>query len=193
MNVQTRYPTTADEFLRWNEGREGKREFVRGKVVELMINTSKRHAFIATRLVLTLSRHLSYPTYTFGSADFAVKTSDGVRYPDVFVDRETPESKGTDLAATEPVFLAEILSPSSYTRDFGEKVTDYAALPSLLHYLVLSQDEPRVWLWSREREGAEWTGPALIAGWQESFALGGLGFTVDLADIYDGIIERSEN
>ena len=35
-------PTTPDEFLRWNEGREGKREFVRGKVVEMMINVTKR-------------------------------------------------------------------------------------------------------------------------------------------------------
>ena len=41
MNIQSKHPTTADEFLRWNEGREGKREFVRGKVIELMmINTT---------------------------------------------------------------------------------------------------------------------------------------------------------
>ena len=25
MNLQSKMPTTADEFLRWNEGREGKR------------------------------------------------------------------------------------------------------------------------------------------------------------------------
>ena len=35
MNIQSKMPTTADEFLRWNEGREGKREFVRGRVVEM--------------------------------------------------------------------------------------------------------------------------------------------------------------
>jgi len=193
MNIQSRYPTTADEFLRWNEEREGKREFVKGRVVELMINTSKRHTFLATRLVVALSRQLSYPDFTFGSADFGVRTPDGVRYPDVFVDRETPASKGTDLAATEPVFLAEILSPSSYSRDFGEKVTDYTGLPSLLHYLVLSQDEPRVWLWSRAQEGRGWSGPALLAGLEQEFALSGLGVTITLAEIYGGIIERLEN
>jgi hypothetical protein len=47
-------PTTADEFLRWNEGREGKREFVRGRVVEMMINVTRNHVDIATNLLLVV-------------------------------------------------------------------------------------------------------------------------------------------
>ena len=50
MNLQQKMPTTADEFLRWNEGREGKREFVRGRVVEMMINVTRNHVDIAANL-----------------------------------------------------------------------------------------------------------------------------------------------
>ena len=58
MNLQTKLPTTADDFLRWNEGREGKREFVRGRVVEMMINVTRNHARLAAKLVILIGRRL---------------------------------------------------------------------------------------------------------------------------------------
>lgn len=186
MNIQSRVPTTPDEFLLWNEGREGKREFVRGRVVEMMINTTKRHAVLAARLVALLLRSFPYPEFSVGSADVAVSTADGIRYPDVFVDRETPESSGTDLVAKSPVLLVEILSSSSYGRDFVDKAADYTALPSLLHYLVLSQEEPRAWLWSRDK-GAGWRGPVEIAGKDQVIELARLNATLPLAELYLGI------
>jgi Uma2 family endonuclease len=186
MNLQTKMPTTADEFLRWNEGREGKREFVRGKVVEMMINTSRFHTVLALRLGAILLRSFPYPAFSVGSADFAVRTPEGIRFPDVFVDRGTSTSRGADLVASEPIFLAEILSPSSYGRDFVEKLSDYTGLPSLKHYLILSQDEPRVWLWSREDSGA-WSSPVEIAGNEATILLADLDATISLAELYAGI------
>jgi hypothetical protein len=58
MNIQAKMPATADEFLRWNEGREGKREFVRGKVVEMMINVTENHYRLAARLLMQLASQL---------------------------------------------------------------------------------------------------------------------------------------
>jgi len=184
MNVQTKMPTTTDEFLRWNAGREGKREFVRGKVVEMMINVTRAHARLAFRLSMQLGQQLDQSKYDIGSADFGVRTKDGIRYPDVYIDRAFGTLK--DLAAREPLFLAEILPSSSYVEDFGEKVTDYMGLPTLLHYLILSQDEPRVWLWSRGKDGT-WGGPELVAGGRETVALAGLPVSIDLASLYAGI------
>jgi Uma2 family endonuclease len=186
MNVQARLPTTADEFLAWNEGREGKREFVKGRVVEMMINVSRNHARLAARLTLQLLTQLDERAFDVGSADFAIRTHDGVRFPDVFVDRIVSESDGTDLSARSPIFLAEILSASSYSRDFGEKVEDYSSLQSVRHYLVLSQDEPRAWLWSRDAAG-RWTGPEMFHGAEAKIELAGLGVTVDLVRLYAGI------
>jgi Uma2 family endonuclease len=186
MNIQTKMPTTADEFLLWNEGREGKREFVRGRVVEMMINVTKNHARLAARLTVALMRHFPFPPYTVGSADFGVKSSDGVRYPDIFVDMETPTSTGTDLVASHPLLLAEILSPSSYNRDFGEKVTDYTGLPTLKHYLVLSQDEPRAWLWSRDAADT-WRAHEQFSGLHGHVPLSALGVELKLGELYQGM------
>lgn len=186
MTLQSRYPTTADEFLRWNEGREGKREFVRGRVVEMMINVTKRHAVLSTRLASILLRQLPYPEFAVGSADFAVQTPDGIRYPDVFVDRATPASRDEDLVAASPVLLAEVLSSSSYARDLVEKLADYQALDTLRFYLVLSQDEPRVWMWARHADGS-WTRMIEIAGTDGMIGLEMLGATVSLAELYAGM------
>jgi Uma2 family endonuclease len=186
MNLQTKMPTTADEFLRWNEGREGKREFVRGRVVEMMVGVSKHHFAVVGRLLYQLMRQLGLKEYAIGSAEFGVRTDEGVRYPDVLVDRLI--GAGSELAAKEPLLVAEVLSPSSYSRDFGEKVSDYATVPSLLYYVILSQDEPRLWLWSRALDGG-WSGPSLIAGQGETVELSRLEIFIDVGEIYDGLFD----
>jgi Uma2 family endonuclease len=111
-----------------------------------------------------------------------VRTPAGIRYPDVMVHRP---GSGSDLATSTPVLIAEILSPSSMADDFGPKAQDYLAIESLRHYLVLSQDEPRVWLWSRTENG--WGKPAMTAGAAEPLQLSGLGAMLDLGRLYAGI------
>ena len=189
VSSETKPPATNEEFLRWNEGREGKREFVRGRVVEMMINVTRNHARISAMLLMALGRKLDLNAYDIGSADFGVKTDDGVRFPDVYIDRRSEQSAGDDLAATTPVMLAEILSQSSYNRDFVEKLADYQSIPSLRHYVILSQDEPRAWLWNRvDRLG--WIGPVELVGIDATLDLSEFGITLPLAELYDGIETR---
>lgn len=189
MNVQSKMPTTPDEFLRWNEGREGKREFVNGKVVEMMINVTRNHADIAANLIQLLRGQLGRREFSVGSADFAVRTPNGIRFPDVFVDRKTAVALGTDLAAVEPVILAEILSPSSLARDLHDKWNDYRRVPSLVHYLVLSNEEPRVWL--STRTGDAWRELETFAGLDEIVFLPDFNVSLPLAEIYDGVELKS--
>ena len=186
MNVQDRAITlrTADDFLRWNEGREGKREFVDGRIVEMMVGVSKAHWKLETRLSRLFGDHLDDLAYDFGTADFGVRTAEGVRYPDFLVARAS--GTGKDLAADAPILLAEILSPSSLALDFGEKAMEYTAIPSLRHYLVISQDEPRLWIWNRGPEG--FGSPEMIAGREAEVPLAAFGFTLALADLYRGIV-----
>ncbi len=189
MNLQSKMPATPDEFLRWNEGREGKREFVRGKVAEMMINVTRNHVEIATNLLFAIRRQLDRKQFSVGSADFGVRTPDGIRYPDVFVDRKSAGSGGSDLTAIDPLLLAEVLSPSSYARDFVDKLDDYRGIKSLLYYLILSHEEPRVWLSARSGEG--WMKPIEIAGVDSDVDLGLLGVRLSLTEIYDGVEVRS--
>jgi Uma2 family endonuclease len=185
MNIHAKLPSTPEEFIVWNEDREGKREFVRGRVVEMMIHTTRNHTRLCVRLMAELGRTLALDKYDIGSADFAIKTSDGVRYPDVFVDLIVPETKGTDLAARHPLLMVEVLSPSSHSRDFGEKVDDYKELPTLRHYLILAQDEPHAWLWSRQE--SDWQGPVEYLGQSGWVELPGIGARFDMQALYSGI------
>jgi Uma2 family endonuclease len=186
MNIQAAktgwLPTTPDEFLRWNEGREGKREFVNGNVVEVMVNTTASHARLAARMLMQIGAQLDPLRFAITSAGFAVRTPTGIRFPDLMI--EPMGGNGKALATASPLFLAEVLSPSTMANDFGPKMAEYTALDTLRHYLIVSQDEPRVWLWSRGEDGA-WSGPDIHeAGTVE---LGGLGAALDLSAIYAGI------
>lgn len=174
---------TTDDFLRWNEGREGKREFAHGRVVEMIVGVSRTHWKLATRLGKLIGDALDDTAYAYGTADFGVRTLAGVRYPDFLV--TGADGNGWDLATSDPILVAEILSPSSLAVDFGAKATEYTAIPSLQHYLVLSQDEPRVWLWTRTSNG--FPDPVMTIGVQGSITLNAFDLTLSLADLYRGI------
>lgn len=185
MNLQTRYPTTADEFLRWNEGREGKWDFVDGRIVDMMVKVSRNHAILSARLVTILSQSLPFPPYTVSTADFGVATKTSVRYPDVMVDGE--RGTASDLAAVSPILIGEVLSPSTLAIDFNQKAAEYLTVESLGHYLILAQDGPRVWLWLKDAGG--WSVPVMVEGLDSEIALARLGLTIRLASLYAGLFE----
>jgi hypothetical protein len=84
-----------------------------------------------------------------------------LRYPDIVVDRAGGGAK--DHTATAPVLLVEVLSPSTAATDLGDKAAEYLQIPSLVAYIVLSQDEPKAWVWARAI-GEFAPGPVVIAG-----------------------------
>lgn len=185
MNIQTPGLAirTDDDFLAWNEGREGRREFVNGRVVEMMTGVSKNHNRVATNLLLVLGGLIDRSRYDLGGADYAVRTKTGIRYPDLYV--EAKGSNGAALATEQPVMVVEVLSPSSLAIDFGPKVDEYLSIDALHHYLVLSQDEPRAWIWSRETEG--FAGPEMIVGREGQVTLRAFDLRLALADLYHDI------
>ena len=180
MNIHSAPPTDPDAFLRWNEGREGKRELVNGKVVEYMINVTRDHVRVVSRLLVVLTRLLDGSRHEAYAVDIGMKTPSGVRYPDLVVD--VAGQNGKDLAVTAPVLVCEVLSPSSHTRDLFEKRDDYSGVQSVQAYLVLSQDEPRAWLWSREDD--DWTGPVLVEGEDSVLSIPELSIALRLGELY---------
>jgi Uma2 family endonuclease len=185
MNIHAKMPSTPEEFLVWNEGREGKREFVNGKVVEqMMIHVTRSHYFLASRLLFQLANRLGLEDFIVGSADFGVQIPNGIRYPDVMVERAG--GAGKDLATSTPLLIAEILSPSTMADDFGPKAREYLSLATLKHYIILSQDEARIWVWSRDAKDV-WIGPEIFAGMDEIVQLNGFGMSLNMQSLYSGI------
>jgi Uma2 family endonuclease len=181
-------PTEPEAFLLWGaqrEREEGKFELSRGRVTCNMIWTSRHHTRVCANIVAELHRLLDLDTFDIGAADFAVQTLVGVRSPDVVVDRANP--RGRELSTITPIFMAEVLSPSTEGKDFTEKLEEYTALGALQTYLICSQDEPRAWLWARQSDGSWPRLPAELVGREGTIALGGLDIDLAMAAIFRGI------
>ena len=183
MNVLLPVHLDKPTFLAWVQGREERYELVDGRVV-MMPGTSRDHGMIVGNLYVELRRQLDRSKWSV-IAEFGLDSGpDTLRYPDVVVDRI--DGAGKDYIATEPVFLAEVLSPSTTATDLGDKATEYLKIPSLMAYLVLSQDEPKVWLWAR-RDGEFAAGAEICTGVEAVVRIDTLGLQLALADIYADI------
>jgi Uma2 family endonuclease len=182
-------PTEPEAFLRWAASVERhhpfKYELSAGKVSRMMINVSRAHWLVTANVLGELLQKLDRTRYEAGPAEFGVRTGLGVRYPDVLIDRAS--SSLAALACEAPVFIAEVLSPSTAGLDFTSKLQEYTAIASVQTYLVCSQDEPRVWVWSRQSDGTWPKLPTELAGRDGAIPLGSLGIELSMAAIFRGI------
>jgi Uma2 family endonuclease len=183
MNVHL--PTQIDKpaFLAWLDGREERYELVDGRVV-MMTRPSRAHAILVSNLIVALHRRLDPRRWTvvaeFG-LDAGPKT---LRFPDIVVDGAG--GRGSDLTATAPVMLIEVLSPSTARFDLGDKAAEFLRIPTLSAYLVLAQDEPKAWTWVRTAERFP-PGPAVIEGEQAVIHLPAFEIELSLSELYAGI------
>ncbi len=108
-------------------------------------------------------------------------------YPDVTVvcgPRELdPDSKNS---VTNPTLLVEVLSPSTAAYDRGEKFAHYKHIPTLRQYVLVSHDERRIEVWTRETE-ALWIRAASTEG--EVADLGSIGAQLDVRELYSAAAE----
>jgi Uma2 family endonuclease len=97
--------------------------------------------------------------------------------PDVMI-RPRDFLKG--VVCDDMIAAFEILSPSTAKRDLRWKRKAYARLPSLMHYVVISQDRVEVLIYDRSEGFAE----RRLADMGDKVELRALGIALPLADIY---------
>jgi Uma2 family endonuclease len=180
MNVQLPVRLDKAAFLEWVQGREGRYELDRGRVI-MMTGGSRAHWQITSNLVKALDARLDPNKWTVG-AEFGIDLeSESIRFPDVVADVAGGASK--DLTASHPVLIAEILSPSSERVDLGDKSAEYLRLPGLAAYLVFAQDEIKAWVWTRGPAGFL-PGPEVVKGEEGAVRIEALGIELPLAEVY---------
>jgi Uma2 family endonuclease len=183
MNVQLPMDLDRQAFLAWVQLREERYELASGRVIQVGPNT-RGHGLLTVHLMSLLCGQLDEKFWTV-LMRFGVHTGPStLRSPDIVVDRAG--GCGTDYAATEPVLLVEILSPSSASIDLGDKAAEYLQLPALAAYIVLSQDEPKAWVWRRSASGFS-PGPDVVAGQDNSIPIPALSIDLPLSEIYRGM------
>jgi Uma2 family endonuclease len=176
---------TEDEYLEHERRSEAKHELIHGAIVA-MAGASREHNAIAGNVVRALGALLKERRCLVFPSDqrVHVEATGLFTYPDVTIACEGlrfhPKHRDTLL---NPRVIVEVLSDSTEAYDRGAKFAHYRTIPSLLEYVLVSQDEHRIEHYRRLDTG-QWVLTA-YDGDAASVALPALGCELPLAEVYD--------
>ena len=180
--LQTRTYTVA-EYMALERESDVRHEFFEGEVFAMAGGTN-RHNLLVLNCVVALRTGLRGKKCRVFAESVQLRVERGryYNYPDVAVtcDWEDLEAKRT---IESPVVLIEVLSKSTEARDRSWKFERYKALPSLRHYLLVSQKTSLV-EWYRREENNLWSFTAFTRFADEIY-LPELDVTLRLQDIYE--------
>ena len=174
-------PMTAAEFLAWEREQEGRYEFIEG-TVHAMVGASVTHEEITGNLYSALRAALGPRGCMVYHSGVKVPVGANYFYPDVVV-RCRPRDPDVD-AITEPVLLAEVMSPATQRHDQTVKWNFYQSLPSLQSFLWVEQERVSVHVY--RRSGAVWIYSS-HASLEDVIALDEPACTLRVGDLYAGI------
>lgn len=173
---------SAADYLAMDRAADLKSEFVDGRIVA-MGGGSRDHSRIKLNLAWIARGQLEGGDCEAFDSDLRVRVdAQRYAYPDLTV--VCGESRFADERADvllNPTLVVEVLSPSTEATDRGEKWARYRRMDSLRGYLLVSQDQPLLELFTRR--GDLWT-------FREARGLGArqeipeVGLRIALADLY---------
>jgi Uma2 family endonuclease len=170
---------SVEEYLRIEESSSVRHEYVDG-VLFAMVGEKLRHNAITVNLVSRLHAAAgSGSCRAFVNNIKVMVANDKIYYPDIVVTCD-PGDIGP-LIVHNPCLIIEVLSPSTQATDRREKLTAYRGIATLLSYLMVSQDEPRVDRYWRDSPGDTWKAQVVIEG---SIAMPCPPCDIAIADIY---------
>jgi Uma2 family endonuclease len=182
MNIRSPAGMDKHAFFAWLGQQDRRFELVDGWPRMLPFVTSN-HARICANIFALLITALDRDVVDVTASDFAIETGDQtVRFADIMVYpfMHDPAARSTHRAA----LLVEVLSNSTAHIDFGDKLSEYAALAGVDAYVICAQDRPCVWLWQRGDNG-DWPIDPLILDHAHAVArLTKLDVALPLAEIY---------
>jgi Uma2 family endonuclease len=179
------------EYLTLENASNVKHEYLAGQIYAMAGGTPD-HAALATTAAAVLFSQLRSGRCRAFDSDLRVRVrATGLStYPDVTVvcgprELDTEDTK----AVTNPTLLLEVLSASTESYDRGDKFDHYRQLPTLREYVLVSQTERRVEVFTRTAD-AEWTSRAYGAG--ERVSLASIDAAIDVDELYEAAAEPKE-
>jgi Uma2 family endonuclease len=180
----------SDEFLSVEEYLEGEKiaevrhEYLGGEV-RAMAGGTRRHNRIAGNIFSDLERSLEGDPCQTYIGDVKVKVSslqhESFYYPDVMVGCEADDDHALYLDSPRVIF--EVLSDSTESIDRREKFFAYRCIPTLMEYVLISQDAMEVTVTRREQE---WK-PEVISSESDVLELPSMEQSLSLSRIYRNI------
>lgn len=180
MNVALRRPWTQQEFFRWAEAQEERFEFDGVQPVAMTGGTTN-HSLVQGDINFALRRRLEGGTCQPMGPDAGIVTvGNAVRYPDALVTCSPLVGDARTVPGVVVVF--EVLSPSSGRMDRIVKVREYAAVPSILRYVIVEVTGIGLTVLSRSGAGEPWTTTVLAEG--DMLAVPEIGIEIPVSEIY---------
>ncbi|MCU0836742.1 MAG: Uma2 family endonuclease [Chromatiaceae bacterium] len=163
-------------YLAFERDQPTRHELVDGYLYA-MTGATDRHEEIALNLAAALSLALrGSPCRTY-KGDLKIRVADDFYYPDVFV--RCGAERGDPYFKTDPVVIAEVLSPGTQRYDRGDKPLAYFSLPTLREYVLIAQDRVQVEIYRRGHEVPERLGKG-----EDILRLDSLGFALSVEALY---------
>lgn len=184
MHLQPLALLTAEQYLSHERQSETKSEYFDGEIFA-MAGASREHNQISANLIRVLGNQLLDKPCSVYSSDMKVRIEKARKYtyPDLVVACQTEcfEDEHRDVLLN-PVVIVEILSDSTEAYDRGRKFLHYQLLDSLIDYLLVSQDTPRIERFTRRQDGT-WL-YAEFHGLDALVKIESIGCTLYLGDVY---------
>jgi Uma2 family endonuclease len=182
--VAHRMHYTLSEYLAFEASSNVKHEYLDGQIYA-MAGGTPTHAALAAGIVGQLYAQLRGTPCRPHSSDLRVRvTATGLlTYPDVTVVCGARELDREDaMAITNPAVIVEVLSRSTEEYDRGDKFTHYKQIASLRGYVLVSQGERSVEIWTR---GAHDTWTVRTAADGETAELTSIAAQLNVRELYD--------
>lgn len=172
-----------DDYVAWEATQPVRHELIDGQI-HAMGGGTAAHDRTANALRVELAVRLRGGACRPHGPDMKVQTGTGNgRYPNALIDcgPYVPEA----FQAQEPVAVFEVLSRSTAWVDQGKKLRDYDATPGIRHYVLISQDELRVMVYTRNDNGRlDIRDAILLEDVDATLELAGAGISIPLVAIY---------
>jgi Uma2 family endonuclease len=180
MTTQPVDPYTLEQYLEMEDTLEYRSEFHDGVILPVE-SATPTHALLGNRVGSVLEKAFSVCAVYDSGLNVYIASANRVVHPDRTVICGPANYPKRDCI-DNPTVVVEITSPSTKDYDYGTKREQYFTLPSLQHYLLVSQTEKTVGHY--ERSGAGWI--YLDHHAEATFNLGNVEICV--GDIYAGIL-----
>jgi len=177
------------EYLEIEATSDVHHEFFDGAIYA-MSGGSPEHSGLAANVIQLLGAQLLGKPCRVFTSDLRVRVLETglATHPDVTVICGSLERDPEDRdAATNPVSIVEVLSPTTQRYDREEKASHYRRIRSLESYVLISQEEQRLEVFSRNADGS-WTLREVRSG---TIALPALGCTLAVTDVYRNPLDGS--
>ncbi len=175
---------TIEEYLLWELDQDLRYEYINGEVFAMTGGTIP-HNDIALNLYTALRPHLRPRGCRVNVSDVKVRVTSKSPYfyPDLIVSCDRQDLNAHKFIQN-PKLIVEVLSPSTTSKDRGEKFRYYLEMPTLQEYLLIDSEKISVERYCRG-EGRMWLYYPYTTG--DIITLSSIEFELPIELLYEGV------